>query len=1126
MKKLIIFFSLILLSFSGYSSHYMGGEITWECLPNGNYRFIMKLYRECAGINYSTSETLRSNVPGWTSISMRLLPGANPLDALDGTLDGKSDLSPRCYADPNFPKISCATVGAPNLGGVEEWYYTSDEMYPNGVALTGVPPATGYAFWHTSCCRNPCTNITNSSSLSWYLRAYMYPYTDPITGVTLNTSTCYDNSPIFAEVPSTVICTGYPFTYNHNAFDPELDSLSYEWAPPLNNSLTSPITSFAAGYSYTNPLPGPTQNPNNVPGVVNLYTGEISFESYTQGAFVTVTKVTAWRCGQKIAEIFREMQIVLRACGTNYPPIVQAPFQDPITGLYTRYIDTVYAGEVVTFPMSGIDFEFVDPPTNSIPQTLTITASSPMFGDGFTNPAVGCLNPPCATLNPPPPISAMFGVQTNFTWQTTCDHVATDNGCNTSTNVYNFLIKTSDDFCPAPAMDVATITIVVLPTRQLDSPEPRCVSVLPGGDVQITWYPLLDDPDSSFIQYNIHHATNPAGPYTLIDSIQDMSINTYTHNGPNTNNQNNYYYLTTTSGCHGMYASTPSDTLAAILLDVSNSGVGSADLNWNHVHNPPLPSSSGMYLIYREYPTGTWSLIDSTPNTSYFDTITFCNQFLNYRIEIYDDMDSLGGCYSVSNIDGDLFQDITPPSTPILDSVSVDPSGQTIIGWQANTEPDLTWYIIYQWDGANYIPIDTVDKNTLFYLYGDPSIQSEQYTVAAADSCFNTSPLANGHNTIFLETDIDICEDKIYLNWNDYNNMSPNIDAYDILYNVNGGAWSTLATVSPTTNYYEHVGLTNMETYCYQIRAYNNSNSITSTSNESCQLADQPGQPQFVYLKTATVNDDNHVLLRIYTDTSAYISEFQIMRSTDLSGPFVQIGTIPGGNNEPILNYHDYSVNVKTTSYVYNVIVIDSCDRAALTSNNGKTILCSAEALDDLTNEISWTDYEDWQGSVSFYNIYRSIDGLPNPLPIATVPYGTNTFIDDVQNYTMTEGEFSYWIEAVEGMGNSYGFVDTSLSNQADAMQLPRFFVPNAISPKGLNNRFNATGVFLDSDDFTFMIFSRWGEVIFETSDPNDYWDGKINGNWAPEGVYVYYFRFKSTQGKFFEKRGSVTVIY
>jgi gliding motility-associated-like protein len=1125
MKKIIIFISLILFSFSGFASHYMGGEITWECLPNGNYRFTMKLYRECAGINYSTTESLRSTAPGFAIISMSLLPGANPMDIADGTLDGKTDLSPDCWAHPSpSMHIECSTVGAPNLGALEEWYYTSDVSYPNGVALTGIPPASGWVFYHSSCCRNPSTNILNASSEGWMLRARMFPYTDPVSGVTLNASTCYDNSPVFAEVPSTVICTGYPFTYNHNAFDPELDSLSYEWAQALDQSTTGavlPLTNYAGGYSYNSPLPGPVHNASNVAAVVDPYTGEISFESYTQGAFVTVTKVTAWRCGQKIAEVFREMQIVLLPCGTNNPPNVQAPFQDPVTLLYTVYRDTVYAGELVTFPISGTDFEFLDPPTNTLPQTLTITASSPMFGTGFTSTTAGCLNPPCATLNPPPPVSAMFGVQSNFSWQTTCDHVATDNGCNTSTNVYNFLIKTSDNYCPAPAIDVGTVTIVVLSKPQIDAPEPRCVSVLPNGDVQLTWIPQTDI-DSSFLQYYIYHSNTQVGPYTRIDSINDINIDTYTHTGPNTSGQNNYYYFTTSSGCHGMFESNTSDTLAAILLDVANSGAGSADLTWNHVHNPPLPTTSGVYKIHREYPTGTWALLDSTTNLFYFDTITFCNQFLNYRVELYDSL----GCTSVSNVDGDLFQDITPPATPILDSVSVDPSSKTIIGWQANTEPDLTWYIIYQWDGANYIPIDTVDKNTLVYYYGDPTIQSEKYTVAAADSCFNTSPMAAGHNTIFLTTSIDICDDKIYLDWNAYNNMAPTLDGYEIIYNVDGGPWSVLASVGSGSVSYEHVGLTNLSTYCYKVSAYNNTNTTTSISNESCELANQPGQPQFVYLKTATVSDDNHVLLRIYTDTSAYISEYKIMRSIDLAGPFVKIGTLPGGNTNPILTYEDFSVNVKTTSYVYHVIVVDSCDRDALTSNNGKTILCTAEALDDLTNKITWTDYEEWYGAVNYYNLYRSIDDLPDPFPIATVPFGINSYIDDVQNYTMTEGKFAYWIEAIEGLGNMYNFVDTSLSNQSDALQLPRFFVPNAIAPKGYNNRFFPTGVFIDNDDYTFLIFNRWGQVIFETTDPSDAWDGKVNGEWAEEGGYIYYFRFKSTQGKFFEKRGSVTVIY
>ncbi|MFA4853522.1 MAG: hypothetical protein WC599_13480, partial [Bacteroidales bacterium] len=71
----IIFFIILFASNSGiYASHYMGGEITWECKTNGNYRFILKLYRECAGINYSPTESLVvTNNPFITNINMTLV---------------------------------------------------------------------------------------------------------------------------------------------------------------------------------------------------------------------------------------------------------------------------------------------------------------------------------------------------------------------------------------------------------------------------------------------------------------------------------------------------------------------------------------------------------------------------------------------------------------------------------------------------------------------------------------------------------------------------------------------------------------------------------------------------------------------------------------------------------------------------------------------------------------------------------------------------------------------------------------------------------------------------------------------------------------------------------------------
>jgi len=82
------------------------------------------------------------------------------------------------------------------------------------------------------------------------LRASMFPYFDPSTGLQIPASPCFDSSPLFNESPKTIICTGYPFAYSHNASDAELDSIAYFWDEPLDD--------FAGAY---NPAPAGNNPP-------------------------------------------------------------------------------------------------------------------------------------------------------------------------------------------------------------------------------------------------------------------------------------------------------------------------------------------------------------------------------------------------------------------------------------------------------------------------------------------------------------------------------------------------------------------------------------------------------------------------------------------------------------------------------------------------------------------------------------------------------------------------------------------------------------------------------------------------------------------------------------------------
>jgi len=88
-------------------------------------------------------------------------------------------------------------------------------------------------------------------------------------------------------------------------------------------------------------------------------------------------------------------------------------------------------------------------------------------------------------------------------------------------------------------------------------------------------------------------------------------------------------------------------------------------------------------------------------------------------------------------------------------------------------------------------------------------------------------------------------------------------------------------------------------------------------------------------------------------------------------------------------------------------------------------------------------------------------------------------------------------------------------------------FIPNAFTPDGdaLNDFFGGVSN-CTLESYHFRIFNRWGELIFESTDRLNYWDGRINGEKAQDGVYVYKVDYKFTESIDVQtKIGSVSVL-
>ncbi|MCC7245198.1 MAG: gliding motility-associated C-terminal domain-containing protein [Saprospiraceae bacterium] len=92
-----------------------------------------------------------------------------------------------------------------------------------------------------------------------------------------------------------------------------------------------------------------------------------------------------------------------------------------------------------------------------------------------------------------------------------------------------------------------------------------------------------------------------------------------------------------------------------------------------------------------------------------------------------------------------------------------------------------------------------------------------------------------------------------------------------------------------------------------------------------------------------------------------------------------------------------------------------------------------------------------------------------------------------------------------------------------------RWFMPNAFTPNGDSNNdlFFGKGVLEGVTDFKMAIWNRWGELVFETSDPNEGWNGRQQntGGMSPAGVYVYVVNFKGPRGELNEFKGYATLV-
>jgi hypothetical protein len=90
-------------------------------------------------------------------------------------------------------------------------------------------------------------------------------------------------------------------------------------------------------------------------------------------------------------------------------------------------------------------------------------------------------------------------------------------------------------------------------------------------------------------------------------------------------------------------------------------------------------------------------------------------------------------------------------------------------------------------------------------------------------------------------------------------------------------------------------------------------------------------------------------------------------------------------------------------------------------------------------------------------------------------------------------------------------------------------YAPNAFrpdSPVEENRIFRPVGTGADPSRFNLKIYNRWGQIVFRTESPDDYWDGHTPvGRQAPMANYIWIAQYFDIQGFKHEQKGQVLLI-
>ncbi|MEM6263691.1 MAG: PKD domain-containing protein [Bacteroidota bacterium] len=458
-----------------------------------------------------------------------------------------------------------------------------------------------------------------------------------------------------------------------------------------------------------------------------------------------------------------------------------------------------------------------------------------------------------------------------------------------------------------------------------------------------------------------------------------------------------------------------------------------------------------------------------------------------------------------------------------LASVVSDQSIEVKFTPYPNLDGDFSRYVLYRsLNGSRFEAIDTsMDATTFLFL--DEGIDARRdtfcYKLQFVNLCERSSKLARAQVHCPVQLTATPVEPGVSLdvdlNWTPYLGFDT-IDRYEV-YRVNDyaiGSGELIASLPPDVHTYRDTDMECENSISYRVITRTGSVDLVSGSDTSYAYTINPLPEMPLHMVRATVENNLEVLVEWEIPNDPGLREFAVEK--DNGDGFREV--LRESVLSPNRKYQDIQVEVDRQSYIYRVMGIDSCGVFTPLGNPGNSIHLTARYLDNQI-VLNWTPYEGWEEGVDKYIVQLYRESSNSFVDLAELAGERNIFVDNISE-TGQESN-CYRILAVEKGGNE----TSSLSNEACVGIKALIFAPTAFTPNGdgANEEFLVQVTNVSS--YQIQIFNRWGRLVFSADQPDQPWNGTMNGKAVPEGNYVYVIQATTNGGTAFYRQGNITLI-